>query len=92
MRHFVEGALIVVITTWMVLWLAPLGTYLSVNRNIGGQAVWLEKMNMFGQWEKTAVFFGYYNNSPACLDFKDTYTKKYYADKYRCREIKWRGK
>ena len=46
---------------------------------------------MFGQWEKTALFFGYNNNSSACLDFEDTYTKKYYADKYRCREVKWRG-
>ena len=27
------------------------------NRNIVGQAVWLEKLNMFGQWEKTALFF-----------------------------------
>lgn len=90
MKQFIEGALVVVITISITLWLAPMGTYLSFNRNIG-QAVWLEKQNMFGQWEKTTVFFGYYNNSSACLDFKDTYTKKYYADEYRCREVKWRG-
>ena len=90
MKQFIEGALIVAITISITLWLAPMETYLSFNRNIG-QAVWLEKQNMFGQSEKTTVFFGYYNNSSACLDFKDTYTKKYYADEYRCREVKWRG-
>lgn len=79
-----RGVLIVFITVWITLWLAPFGTYLSVNRNTGGQTVYLEKLNMFGQWEKTALFFGYYNNFSACLDFKDTYTKKYYADEYRC--------
>ena len=86
MRYFIEWVLIVAIAIWVTLWLVPMGTYLSFNRNVD-QAVWLEKMNMFRQWEKTAVFFGYYNNSSACLDFKDTYTKKYYADKYRCREV-----
>lgn len=86
MRYFIEWVLIVAIAIWVTLWLVPMGTYLSFNRNVD-QAVWLEKMNMFRQWEKTAVFFGYYNNSSDCLDFKDTYTKKYYADKYRCREV-----
>ena len=86
MRYFLEWALIVGITVWLTLWLAPMETYLNLNRNVD-QVVWMEKLNMFGQWEKTTIFIGYYNNFSACIDFKDTYTKKYHADQYRCREV-----
>lgn len=83
MSDFLEWVLIVGITIWLTLWLAPVETYFNRKRNVD-KAVWLEKMNMFGQWEKTAVFIGYYNNITACIDFKAAYTEKYHADQYRC--------
>ena len=89
MRHFLTGFTIGLVVILITLLLAPFGTYVSLNRNTGSEAVWLEKLNMFRDWEKTSLFFGYYDNLAACVDFKDTYTKKYYADKYRCREVKW---
>ncbi len=84
MSYFIELILFIAIIVWLTLWLVPLETYLSFNRNTDGKAVYLEKRNMFGSWEKTSLFFGYYNNLSACSDFKNTYTKKYYADQYRC--------
>ncbi len=46
--------------------------------------VYLEKLNMFGEWERTAVMFGYYDNYEGCEEIKNAVISKYPNINYRC--------
>jgi hypothetical protein len=47
--------------------------------------VYLEKNDMFtGEWTKTALMFGYYDNYDACIEIKTALSEKYPDLKYRC--------
>ena len=47
--------------------------------------VYLEKSDMFrGEWTKTALLFGYYDNYQACEEIKSALSEKYPDLKYRC--------
>lgn len=48
------------------------------------EIVYLEKYNMFGEWERTSVMFGYYNNYDACMEINTALTDKYLGNVYRC--------
>jgi hypothetical protein len=46
--------------------------------------VWLEKFNFGGEWEKTALIFGYADDYQACIDMVAAWKAKYPLDTYRC--------
>ena len=48
------------------------------------EMVYLEKYNMFGEWERTSVMFGYYNNYDACMEITTALIDKYPGNLYRC--------
>lgn len=48
------------------------------------EKVYLEKNNMYGEWEKTAIMFGYYDNYDACMEINKALTEKYPSNIYRC--------
>jgi hypothetical protein len=45
------------------------------------EEVYLEKS---GEWTKTALMFGYYNNYDACMEIKSALLEKFPDLKYRC--------
>jgi hypothetical protein len=51
------------------------------------EMVYLEKYNMFGEWERTSVMFGFYNNYEGCEAVKDALLTKFPESKYRCSAI-----
>lgn len=46
--------------------------------------VYLEKYNMFGEWERTSVMFGFYDNYEGCEEIKSALLKKFPDSQYRC--------
>jgi len=46
--------------------------------------VYLEKYNMFGEWERTAIMFGFYNNYEGCEEIKNALFLNYPNLEYRC--------
>lgn len=48
------------------------------------EVVSLEKYNMFGEWEKTSVIYGFYNNYQGCEEIKSALLKNYPDSQYRC--------
>ena len=48
------------------------------------EMVYLEKYNMFGEWEKTSVMFGFYDNYEGCEEIKAALLKKFPDSQYRC--------
>lgn len=46
--------------------------------------VWMEKFNFAGEWEKTALIFGYSDDYQACMDIVAAWKAKYPLDTYRC--------
>jgi len=48
------------------------------------EVVTLEKYNMFGEWEKTSVMYGFYNNFEGCEEIKNALLKKFPDSQYRC--------
>jgi len=39
---------------------------------------------MFGEWEKTSVMYGFYNNFEGCEEIKNALLKKFPDSQYRC--------
>ena len=48
------------------------------------EMVYLEKYNMFGEWERTSVMFGFYDNYEGCEEIKSALLKKFPDSQYRC--------
>ena len=48
------------------------------------EVVSLEKYNMFGEWERTSVMFGFYDNYEGCEEIKAALLKKFPDSQYRC--------
>lgn len=48
------------------------------------EMVCLEKYNMFGEWERTSVMFGFYDNYEGCEEIKSALLKKFPDSQYRC--------
>lgn len=46
--------------------------------------VWLVKFNAFGEWEKTALVFGYLDDFGFCNEVATMYVNKYPSDQYSC--------
>lgn len=46
--------------------------------------VWLEKFTFAGEWEKTALIFGYTDDFDACQNIISAWRTKYPLDTYRC--------
>ena len=51
------------------------------------EMVYLEKYNMFGEWERTSVMFGFYDNYEGCEEIKNALLIKFPESKYRCSAI-----
>ena len=46
--------------------------------------VWMEKFTFMGEWEKTALIFGYGDDYQACNDMVAAWKAQYPLDTYRC--------
>lgn len=46
--------------------------------------VWMEKFNFAGEWEKTALIFGYADDYEACNNMVAAWKAQYPLDTYRC--------
>ncbi len=58
---------------------------ISCSKSNKSAEVYLEKSDMFtGEWTKTALMFGYYNNYDACMEIKSALSEKFPDLKYRC--------
>ncbi len=42
---------------------------------------------MFGEWERTSVMFGFFNNYEGCEEIKNALLIKFPESKYRCSAI-----
>lgn len=45
---------------------------------------WLLKYNMFGEWEKVTLGFGFMDDSAFCMEIADLYMRKYPGERYSC--------
>ena len=60
-------------------------TIVSCNKPNKSSEVYLEKSDMFtGEWTRTALMFGYYDNYDACEEIKSALSEKFPDLKYRC--------
>lgn len=67
-----------------ILIFAPL-LIISCSKPNKATEVYLEKSDMFtGEWTRTALMFGYYDNYDACIEIKTALSEKYPDLKYRC--------
>ncbi len=58
---------------------------ISCSKSNKSAEVYLEKSDMFtGEWTKTALMFGYYDNYDACMEIKSALSEKFPDLKYRC--------
>jgi hypothetical protein len=48
------------------------------------EKVYLEKNNMFGEWERVGILFGFYDNYEGCNEINKALTEKYPGNIYRC--------
>ena len=44
---------------------------------------WLEVLNVFGEWERVALVFGYFDDYSGCKDIADALHDKFQRE-YRC--------
>lgn len=61
-----------------------LESYINKKQLGSSKDYWLTKKNMFGDWEKTALIFGYMDDYDVCTDLAAMYMMKYPADTYNC--------
>lgn len=45
---------------------------------------YLVKRNAFGDWERTALIYGYLDDEAFCLEVAELYEARYPADRYTC--------
>ena len=57
-----------------------------VSRNPYGSSKdqWIEKYNVFDQWEKVGIVFGFMDDYEFCDDVIKMYMARYPTDRYRC--------
>lgn len=45
---------------------------------------YLVKRNILGDWERTALIYGYWDDEEFCLEVAEMYERKYPSDEYTC--------
>lgn len=52
------------------------------------QSVWFEIKNAFGEWEKTILVFGYWDDFSACAELVSMFSSRYPLRETRCNPLK----
>jgi len=59
-------------------------TLVKIDQVGSSQDFWFEKQIFTGEWERTALVFGYGNDFSACRNLVEAWEAKYPEDTYRC--------